>query len=152
MSWGGEGSSLLAVPEQSFFFPPMAYFMMAPLRSSPVTSSRRHPLSPSRQLLSDPLHRRMPLLGWWHPTFLPPEASIALPRSRASALTSAVSSASHSPEAPPLHPPPGRRQSQRAGTLHLHQAAIRLAVRQPQYHHSGFRSLKGTLFRALVCV
>lgn len=106
---------------------------MVPLRSSPVTSSSL----PSRQLLNDPLHSRMPLLGWWHPTFLPPEARIALPRSRASALTS-DSSASHSAEAPQATAQPA------GGTFHLYHAAIRLAVRQPGYRHShGFQISKG---------
>lgn len=80
----------------------------------------------------------MPLLGWWHPTFLPPEARIALLRSRASALTSADSSASHSPEAPRATAQPA------GGTFHLYHAAIRLAVHQPGYCHSlGLQISKG---------
>ncbi|MEJ1288076.1 hypothetical protein NN561_019105 [Cricetulus griseus] len=76
----------------------------------------------SHQLLNDPLHSGMPLLGWWHPTLLLPEASIALLKHRASALPSAVPSASYFPEAQGRH-------RQRVGTLHLHHAAIRLTVR-----------------------
>lgn len=131
----GRTALSLRVPAQSFSFPPMAYFMMVLLCSSPVTSSSL----PSRQLLNDPLHSRMPPppLGWWHPTFLPlPEARIALPRSRALALTSA----SYSPEAPGGD----GRASGRAPSI-CTPTAIRLAVRHHRNSDSGFRSLKGTL-------
>lgn len=114
--------------------------MTVPLQLSLVASS----LLPSRQLLNDPLPSRTPLLAWQHPTFLLPEARIALLRSRAPAFPSAVSSASHFPEAQGQH-------SQRVGSLHLHYAAIRLAVRQPLHCRLGFRALKGTLSQALVC-